>query len=982
VIAVVTVIAGIAYREVRAAALQSARDHLAGVSRQLADMFAVTAPSVLTQASAVAKDPSIKAYLKSPGPTRLAATKATLQRLASGNAQNAVAELWDSTGRPIAATRAAPALPARIADALVDQASKRGDARLGTSTALVSPIDSVRDSLVYEVIAAVPDTEGRGPLGFVVQRRFIGSTPQATAQISALIGPDSRFLVGNSSGDIWTDFVSSVAGPRPVGNRPLSGVVEYTRPDGQEVFSALAPIAGTPWAVAVESPRALALAPARAMLWRLGTITLLLLIGAAIGAWVLSGTLSRPIARLADAAKAISAGDYSKRLPLEWRDEIGTFTSAFNEMADQISKTLGELRGKVNEVKDAEARYRLLFEASPHPMWVYDLDTGRFLAVNDAAVERYGYSRDAFLVMSMTDIGAQDDSSSPLTDANGRSGQSKAAIWKHRIASGAFIDVEINSRPLTIDGRPARLVLANDLTDRRRAEFAATRARERLERVINASSAILFELRLERNGPVLDWISDNVTRVLGYSPDEVYRDGWWRTNVHPNDLPRVAHTPGSIGMNGSTNEYRFRAKDGQYRWLRDEQHAVHDSRNGRDMVIGVWLDLTAQRSLEAQLQHSQKMEAVGQLAGGVAHDFNNLLTVMLAECQLIESDDALSAAERSASISEIRAAAERAALLTRQLLTFSRRQLIEPVPIDVNEAVAQTDKMLRRLIGEHIELRLRLTDGAPVTVADRGQVEQLLVNLAVNARDAMPDGGVLTIETSMITLDQAFSDAHIEVSPGQYVLLSVSDTGTGMTEDVKARAFEPFFTTKGVGKGTGLGLATCDAIARQFGGSIAAYSEVGIGTTMKIFLPNAETARAATVTHASRTEERGTETILLVEDDPGVRRSTARMLATRGFEVLQASDASEAFTLLDGNPGQKIHLLITDVVLPKVGGRELADEITRRRPGTSVLFMSGYSDDVVLHHRLTERNVRLLQKPFTSDALVEKVRDALSAGTI
>ena len=978
VIAVVTVIAGIAYREVRAAALRGARDHLAGVSRQLADMLGATAPPVLALASSVAKDPIVAAYLESPSARKLPETKAALLRLASS--PNAIAELWDASGTRVATTRDAAPLPPRITTALVDRASKLGDSRPGAGTALVSPIDSIRDSLVYQVIAPVV-RDAQTPIGFVVQRRLIGATPQATAQISALIGPDARLLIGNSSGDIWTDFVSAVPGPPVPSSNSASTLVEYKQSKGVDVFSAIAPIANTPWSVAVESPQALALAPARDMLWRLGTITLLLLVGAAVGAWLLSATLSRPIVRLADAAKAISGGDYSKRLPLEWRDEIGTFTSAFNEMAEQISKTLGALHGKVNEVRDAEARYRLLFEASPHPMWVYDLETNGFLAVNDAAVERYGYSRDAFLVMTMTDIGVQEELPKDSPDVEeGARGDGSQSIWKHRIANGEIIDVEINSRPLTIAGRPARLVLANDLTERRRAEFAATRARERLERVINTGVAVLFELRVEPNGKVLDWISDNVTRVLGYSPQEVYREGWWRTNVHPNDLPRLSAPADSTDGQATLNEYRFRGKDGQYRWLREEQRAVHDARTNRDMIIGVWFDRTAHRALEAQLQHAQKMEAVGQLAGGVAHDFNNLLTVMLAECQLMESAGSVTEDERAASIAEIRSAAERAALLTRQLLTFSRRQLLEPVPLDLNEVVAQVDKMLRRLIGEDIELRLRLAEDSPVTIADRGQLEQLIVNLAVNARDAMAGGGVLTIETSVTTLDGVYSESHNDATPGSYVLLSVSDTGTGMTDEVKAHAFEPFFTTKATGKGTGLGLATCEAIARQVGGSIAAYSEVGIGTTMKVFLPRSDTGPRAAMRREPNSEHRGSETILLVEDDPSVRRSTARMLTSRGFEVFQAADASEAFAHLDRNANRKIHLLITDVVLPRIGGRALADELTRRHPGIRVLFMSGYSDDIVLHHRLTERNVRLLQKPFTSDTLVEKVRDALASG--
>ncbi|MDP3767351.1 MAG: ATP-binding protein, partial [Dehalococcoidia bacterium] len=352
---------------------------------------------------------------------------------------------------------------------------------------------------------------------------------------------------------------------------------------------------------------------------------------------------------------------------------------------------------------------------------------------------------------------------------------------------------------------------------------------------------------------------------------------------------------------------------------------------------------------------------MGRIASGVAHDFNNLLTVILAETDMALAELAPDHPLR-AGLDEIRQTTQRAASLTRQLLAFSRRQVVEPEFFSLNDLVADVEKMLRRLIGEDIELSaLAAPDLGPVK-ADRGHIEQVLVNLAVNARDAMPDGGRLVVETANVTLTEEYTATHSYAAPGEYVVLAVSDSGTGMTEEVKAHLFEPFFTTKEQGRGTGLGLATCYGIAKQHGGFISVYSELGIGTTFKVYLPRAGGVAAgpAPVGEAARG---GTETVLLVEDDPKVRNVTARMLHTLGYTVLEAGSAEQALTRLQAHRGP-VHLLITDAVLPAVGGRQLAGQVQAARPGTRVLYMSGYTDDVALKHRLLERGVHFLQKPF------------------
>jgi len=430
------------------------------------------------------------------------------------------------------------------------------------------------------------------------------------------------------------------------------------------------------------------------------------------------------------------------------------------------------------------------------------------------------------------------------------------------------------------------------------------------------------------------------------------------------------------GYRLSDSETREKARDGRPRvFLNNVVGFVEEGRLVR--VWGTQRDVSEQRHLEEQFRQAQKMEAVGQLAGGIAHDFNNLLTAILGNTQLLLRDLPPGDAKRG-DVEEIRKASERAASLTRQLLAYSRRQMLQPEVLDLNGVVAEMDRMLRRLIGEHIALVTVLAPQLGSVRADPNQLEQVIVNLAVNARDAMPDGGKLTIETANVELDATFAQAHLGSVPGSYAMVAVTDTGVGMDATVRAHLFEPFFTTKEVGKGTGLGLATVYGIVKQSDGYISVYSEVGRGTSFKIYLPRIDTPAPVQASPAKDRPDRGTETILVVEDEPAVLSLSRRALEAQGYVVLAASDAAAAMRVVERHGGT-IHLLLTDVVMPGLSGRELADRLATRRPGIRVLYMSGYPGDAVVQHGALPHGSAFLQKPFSPDGLARKVRDVLDA---
>jgi signal transduction histidine kinase len=431
-------------------------------------------------------------------------------------------------------------------------------------------------------------------------------------------------------------------------------------------------------------------------------------------------------------------------------------------------------------------------------------------------------------------------------------------------------------------------------------------------------------------------------------------------------------------------EFRLLHKDGHYVDVEAVMTNLLDDSNIRGIVVNsrnISERKQAEEALresEVQLRQSQKMEAVGQLAGGVAHDFNNLLQVIIGYSDMLlrVTSPALNEDVHS-KVEEIGKAGHRAAGLTRQLLAFSRKQVLQPKLLDLNTVVDDMDTMMKRLIGAHIEMRTILDPGLGIVKADPGQVEQVLLNLAVNARDAMPSGGKLTIETRNAVLDSQFTQAHRAVEPGRYVMLAVSDSGTGMSEDVKSRIFEPFFTTKEKDKGTGLGLSTVYGIVKQSGGSIWVYSEPGQGTTFKIYLPCVNQIADIVEANPSSVDYRGAETVLLVEDEDLVRQLANEMLVMNGYRVLQASQGVEALEVSRQHKGV-IDLMVTDVVMPVMGGAELASRLALTRPDMRVLFMSGYTDEAIIHRGVLQEQTAFLQKPFTAEAFGRKLREVIS----
>ena len=524
------------------------------------------------------------------------------------------------------------------------------------------------------------------------------------------------------------------------------------------------------------------------------------------------------------------------------------------------------------------------------------------------------------------------------------------------------------------DGAVAFLsTIARDITGRKRAEEST---RLQVAALNAAADAIVIT---DRAGAI-EWVNPAFTRLSGYTAEEAL-------GKNPRDLVRSGkHDPAFYQefwetiLAGRTwqGEIINRRKDGSL-YSEDQSVTPIPDVSGRiTHFVAIKKDITDRLQLEAQFRQAQKMESVGQLASGIAHDFNNLLAIIngmsdLVLAQVGEDDQV------HADVQEIHAAGERAAMLTRQLLAFSRQQILEPRVMNINTVVVGMESLLQRVLGEDVALVVVPAAGLGSVKADPGQIEQVITNLAVNARDAMPQGGKLTVETQNVTVDKGFARRHgVAVSHGSYVLLVVTDSGVGMDEATRARIFEPFFTTKVPGKGTGLGLSTVYGIVKQSQGFIWVYSEVGQGTTFRIYLPQVTEATTITRPEPTVVSSSGTETILLVEDNEGLRKVATRFLQPAGYTVLGAATGEEALRLLERHEAP-VHLLLSDVVMPDMSGRQLAERLAQTHPAMKVLYMSGYTSDTIVRHGVLEAQMPFLSKPFTEVALLRKVREVLAS---
>lgn len=523
------------------------------------------------------------------------------------------------------------------------------------------------------------------------------------------------------------------------------------------------------------------------------------------------------------------------------------------------------------------------------------------------------------------------------------------------------------------------LAEAKDRRRRRRAEELMEIEARRLAMAVEASGAGIFEYRVPPDAD--SYHSDRWARILGFQPCELPPpervQAWFESRIHPDDRGAATEAFADLlGGRRTSVEIELRVAHQNGSWVSVAlfyRPTAYDAEKRPVQIVGVMLDLTHRRQLEDQLRQSQKMEAIGRLAGGVAHDFNNLLTIIYTFGTFVLRE-LPTGSTAEGDMQEVLKAAQRAAGLTSQLLAFSRRQTIEPRVLNLNRLVADIDKMLRRVLGEDIDFVTDLSPELGNVRVDPSAFEQVLINFAVNARDAMPDGGKLTIETYNSYFSEPYaSRVGIQVPPGRYVAVAVSDNGVGMSSDVLERSLEPFFTTKEPGKGTGLGLSTCYGIIKQAQGYILIYSEVGEGTTVRVLLP--EVLESAEAVRPSTAPERldGTETILVVEDDESVRKLSVRILSQHGYRVVEAESSQRALELCQAADGP-IHLLLTDVVMPVMGGKQLAARLQALQPEVKVLYMSGYTANAIVHHGVLDADATLLQKPFTPEELLRSVR--------
>ena len=643
-------------------------------------------------------------------------------------------------------------------------------------------------------------------------------------------------------------------------------------------------------------------------------------------------------------------------------------------------------------LRDSEAFLASILENIPSMVYVKDARTLTFVRVNRATERTLGYTSAQLVSPDSRKLGPPDES------------DYYARMDQQVVDTGRLLEfpLEVLTPP---DGRPRYLRtkkvplfddqgkpqyvlgISEDITDLKLAEDARQETEHRYRRIVDTITDYVVSVKIEDGRGVETSHGAGCVAVTGYTSEELAGDpGLWMSLVVADDREAAEAQIGRVLAGEPTGpiELRIIRRDGAVRWVRHTPVIRTDAHGVPVAYDGVIQDITERRELHDQLLQSQKMEGIGRLAGGVAHDFNNLLTAILGYVEMCKLDlppELPGDHPARLDLQEVSTAGERAATLTRQLLAFASRQIVAPVRLDLNALVADSFKMLQRLLGDDILIETALEAGTGIVEADAGQIQQVLVNLTVNARDAMPDGGRLLIETSEEILGPDSARTHQDALPGPYVLLAVTDTGTGMNQEVRSHLFEPFFTTKGLGKGTGLGLATCHGIVRQMGGHIAVYSEPGQGTTFRIYLPRKEGA-ADRVPPAAAPKPRpiGVETVLIVEDEPHVRRLAVLGLRAHGYVVLEAADGAEAIELA-GRVGPSIDVIVSDVMMPGMSGPEVLGQLAVIAPRARAVLMSGHAESTVLSPETAARHA-FLPKPFTPERLARKVREVLDGSEL
>lgn len=654
---------------------------------------------------------------------------------------------------------------------------------------------------------------------------------------------------------------------------------------------------------------------------------------------------------------------------------IGGIKYIMTAIRDITERKLAE-----SALKQSERDYRTVFEQAHDAIMVFAPEDETVLDVNRRACELYGFSRSEFIGMSIEKISKILASGKDGVKETLELGETRQFETVQYRKDGTEMFLEINAATIIYKGQEAIITVNRDITERRRAEQVLRESEENFRALVRATTQRVWTLKENDDNEDLSQWWKNLTGLTF----EKLEAADWLAAVHPEDK----EIAGAVWQNEYANKiqfdtsYRVRIKTGEYRHYAVRGVPVFNADGSFRQWVGTFNDITehkqaegALRQSQEQLRLSQKLESVGRLAGGIAHDFNNMLTAINGYSELtlrkLEADNPL-----RHNIEEIKKAGERSALLTHQLLAFSRQQVLLPVVLDLNHVVTDTTKMLERLIGEDIRLETILEAKLGHVTADLGQLTQVIMNLAVNARDAMPKGGSLIIETANIFLDADYAARHVPTKPGLYVMLAVTDTGSGMDEKTQKNIFEPFYTTKGIGRGTGLGLATVYGIVKQSSGYIWVESEIGVGSTFKIYLPCIGAEVQSLTDELSEPASKKAATILIVDDEDLVRALTRRTLEEYGYKVIEASSGNEALTICRGSDCP-IDLIITDVVMPQMDGRELAAKLTEDCPQMKVLFTSGYMGNAGVGLSTVEADLNFIQKPFTFETLINKVKQFL-----